>query len=96
MNSTEKLQLLNHDNSASIVLGSSINNVNSALIKHKPIEYERPGWYNGHDCQLFLGHYGNSVYDVSGLTIKKGGSVGISDNNPSNDYSLDYNRKFKL
>ena len=43
MNSTEKLQLLNHDNSASLVLGSSINNVNSALIKHKPIEYERPG-----------------------------------------------------
>ena len=35
---------------------------------------------NGHDCQLFLGHYGNSEYDVSGLT-PKGGIVGMSDNN---------------
>jgi hypothetical protein len=91
MNSTEKLQLLNQDNSASIVLGSSINNVNSALIKHKPIEGALPDVPGsvGHDCQIFLGHYGNSSNDVSGLTIKKGGCVGISNNNPSNNYSLD-------
>ena len=86
---TEKLQILNQDNSASIILGNSTSNVNSAFIKHKPLEAVRPGIYAGHDCQLFLGHYGNSANDVSGLTIKKGGSVGISNNNPSNTYSLD-------
>ena len=62
---TEKLQILNQDNSASIILGNSINNVNSALIKHRPMEGMRPGVYAGHDCQLFLGHYGNSSNDVS-------------------------------
>ena len=80
---TEKLQILNQDNSASIILGNSTSNVNSAFIKHKPLEAVT------HDCQLFLGHYGNSVNDVSGLTIKKGGGVGISNNKPSNIYSLD-------
>ena len=93
---TEKLQILNQDNSASMILGNSTSNVNSAFIKHKPLEAVRPGIYAGHDCQLFLGHYGNSANDVSGLTIKKGGSVGISNNNPSNTYSLDVTGNMNL